>query len=100
MFRTFSRVNSFPAKAKGKYIRPFGVIRWKLLQKSEKILCDLVERWRVGKLKSSAFQNANGRKMHNYLSKTTTLSNLLAINFDALHSELYRASQYWAQRKT
>ena len=98
MFITFSRVNRFLAK--DEHIRPFGAIRWKLPQKNEKILCNLLERWRVGKLKSSAFQNASGCKMHNYLSKTTTLSNLLAINFDALHSELYRASQYWAQRKT
>ena len=66
---------------------------------NEKILCNLLERWRVGKLKSSTFENAIGRKIHNYLSKTTTHSNL-AINLDALHSELYCVLRYWVQRKT
>ena len=45
MLIIFCRVNIFLAK--GEYIRPFGAIRWKLPQKSEKILCNLLERWRT-----------------------------------------------------
>ena len=68
MFITFSRVNRFLAK--DEHIRPFGAIRWKLPQKNEKILCNLLEQWRVGKLKSSTFQNAILRKLGNFCLKT------------------------------
>ena len=79
--------NSFPAR--GGISRPFWVLRPKRPQKRSKNLCDLVERWLVRKLKSSAFQNAIARQMNNFFSENTTLWNQ-AINLAALHSGTYR----------
>ena len=80
-------LNSFAAR--GGISRPFWVFRPKRPQKRSKIWCDLVERWLVRKLRSSAFQNAIARQISNFSSENTTLSNQ-AINLDALYSGLDR----------
>ena len=82
-----AQLNSFPAR--GGISRPFWVLRSKSPHKNGKILSVSDERWRVRKLKTSAFKNAIPRQIYNFRSKTTTLSNQ-AINLAALLSRLYQ----------